>query len=232
MAKQEKKENNIKWIKILPVEREWLTIPIEGITPFSPHKLSAEAKRMLDRTKKGEARAKKQTIDAKEEFARSLYWLDKKGFLTKDGKDPLAHKHGFGMKASAFKQGMVAAGRKIEGVEMTQLRPIFHVFGDEDTTRNFVKIEGCPEVECEFGDEAGVWVRIGGKGPGTGTPDVRYRATFKKWTATLYIQYNPDWISASQLFNLANIAGFVAGIGEDRPGKKGGTGGMYQVRRT
>lgn len=174
---------------------------------------------------------KKQVIDPQEEFARSLYWLDKNGNLREDGANPLNHKHGFGMKASAFKQTMMSAGRKIEGVKMTELKPIFHVFGAKDTTKNFVRIIGTPEIECEFGNEQGVWVRIGGQGPGTGTPDIRYRATFKKWKTVLYVQYNPDWISEEQLFNLANIGGFVAGIGEDRPGKKGGTGGMFRVGR-
>jgi len=226
------KKNVEKTIKVIPIQninKRWLSIPIVGDTPFSPHKLSAEARRQLDRTKKDKTKIKKQVIDPQQEFARSLYWLDKNGDLMADGKDPLKHKFGFGMKASAFKQGMMAAGRMVEGVKMTQLKPIFHVFGAEDTSKMFVKIKGIPEIECEFGNELGVWVRIGGQGPGTGTPDIRYRATFKKWSAVLYIQYNPDWISAEQLFNLANIAGFVAGIGEDRPGKKGGTGGMYRV---
>ena len=92
MAKQkDKKEKNIKLIKILPIKTKWLVINIIGTTPFSPHKLSAEARRQLDRTKKGEAKTKKQTIDPQEEFARSLYWLDKQGYLMADGKNPLKH---------------------------------------------------------------------------------------------------------------------------------------------
>lgn len=230
MAKSEKKQaKSIKLIPIQPIKTKWLTIPIIGETPFSPHKLSIEAKRALDRSKKDRAKIKKQVIDPQEEFAQSLYWLNKNGDLTSDGKDPLKHKYGFGMKANAFKLGMMAAGRKIEGITMTQLKPDFFVFGAKDTTKVFVRIIGTPEIECEFGNEEGVWVRIGGKGPGTGTPDIRYRATFKKWKTILYVRYNPDWISEEQLFNLANIAGFVAGIGEDRPEKKGGTGGMYKV---
>jgi len=227
MAKKETK--SIKLIPIQPIKKRWLLIPIVGETPFSPHKLSAEARRQLDRTKKDKVKTKKQTVDSQQEFAGSLYWLDKNGNLISDGKDPLKHKYGFGMKANAFKQGMVAAGRKIEGIEMTQLRPIFHVFGAKDMSKVFVRIIGIPEIECEFRNEEGIWVRIGGKGPGTGTPDIRYRATFKQWKTVLYVQYNPDWISEEQLFNLANIAGNVAGLGEDRPGKKGGTGGMYRV---
>lgn len=230
MAKsKETKVVNIKLIPIQAIKRKWLEIPIIGETPFSPHKLSAEARRQLDRTQKDRVKVKKQTIDPQQEFAMSLYWLDKKGDLMADGKDPLKHKYCFGMKASAFKQGMMAAGRKIEGVKMTELKPIFHVFGAKDTSKTFVKIIGIPEIECEFGNEQGVWVRIGGQGPGTGTPDIRYRAIFKEWKTILYITYNPDWIGEEQLFNLANIGGFVAGIGEDRPGKKGGTGGMYRV---
>jgi len=229
MAKKEEKKN-IKLIKILPIKMKWLVINIIGISPFSCHKLSKKAKEILDPSGKGEPKIKKQTIDPQQEFARSLYWLDKKGNLMSDGKDPLKHKSGFGMKASAFKQGMIFAARYIQGLEMTTLRGVFHVFGAKDTSKMFVKIIGIPEIECEFGNEPGVWVRIGGKGPGSGTPSIRYRGTFKKWSTTIYVQYNSNWISEEQIFNLANIGGFVSGIGEDRPGKKGGTGGMYRVR--
>lgn len=228
MAKQVKEEKDIRMIEIKKIKTKWVPIQIVGTTPFSSHKLSAEARRQLDMAKKDKTEIKKQVVDMNKEFAGSLYWLDSKGYLTKDGKDPLKHKYGFGMKGSAFKQGMIAAARMIKGMTMTELLPIFHVFGAKDISRNFIKIEGVPEIDSD-GDEPGVWVRIGGKGKNSGVPSIRYRATFKKWSAILYIQFNPDWISEEQLFNLANIAGFVAGIGEDRPGKKGGTGGMYRV---
>ena len=231
MAKKE--EKSFRLIEIQKVHLNWLPIPIIGTTPFAPHKLSQDLRNnpKIDPAAKN-TKIKKNTrqLDPQEEFAKCLYWLDKKGNLTTDGKDPLAHKYGFGFKSNAFKQGMVSAGRQIEGVKMTELKPIFHVFGAEDTSKQYVKIIGTPEIECEFGNELGIWVRIGAKGGNKGTPQIRYRATFKKWKTTLYVLHNPDWISAEQLFNLAYMAGFVAGIGEDRPeSKKGGTGGMYRV---
>lgn len=229
MAK--KREKSIKLIKIQPIKKNWLKITLAGKTSYSSHKLSAEAKRDLDRSKKAEVKQRKLAIDPQHEYAQSLYWLDHNGRLTKDGKNPAKHRYGFGIKASAFKQAMVAAVRHIPGLEMTTLKRVFFVFGAKDETKNFIRIIGAPELECEYDNEPGVWVRIGGKGPGTGTPDLRFRATFKKWEVDIYILYNPDWISEEQLFNLANISGFVAGVGEDRPDKKGGTGGMYEVKK-
>jgi len=230
MAKKETK--NIKIIEIQKIQLRWLPIPIIGTTPFSPHKLSQDLRSnpKIDPAAKNTKIKKKIQVSPQEEFAKCLYWLDKKGNLIPDGKNPSSHKYGFGFKSNAFKQGMVSAGRQIEDVKMTELKPIFHVFGAEDRNRKYVRIIGTPEIECEFGNEPGIWVRIGAKGGDKGTPQIRYRAIFKEWKTTLYVLHNPDWIGAEQLFNLANIAGFVAGIGEDRPeSKKGGTGGMYRV---
>lgn len=232
------KEKEIKIIQIQKLKRVWQPIPIVGLTALSVHKLPYEPVNdpKLDATKSEGIVQKKKALSMQQCFAASLYWLDKNGNLQSDGKDPLKHKWGFGFKASGFKAGAVDAIRQIETLTMEQTKRLFFIFGAEDTRAAFVKITGAdfkkpavPEIECEYGDNPGVWVRIGAKGKGKGTPQIRYRATFKIWTATLWVMFNPNWISREQIVNLINIGGMVAGAGEDRPGKSGNTGGMYEV---
>ena len=61
-----------------------------------------------------------------------------------------------------------------------------------------------------------------------GTADIRYRAEFKKWKATLTIRYNAHVISTEQIINLYHVAGFSIGIGDWRPQKEG-SHGMFHV---
>ena len=59
---------------------------------------------------------------------------------------------------------------------------------------------------------------------GMGTADIRYRGEFKKWSTTLHIRYNSNAMSAEQIVNLFNVAGFACGVGEWRPQKDGSYG--------
>jgi len=235
MAKK-KQEKTVKIIEIQKLKQVWQSIPVMGLTPLSVHKLPYEpvGNPQLDATKGEGIVQKKKALSMQECFAASLYWLDKNGNLQPDGKDPLNHKWGFGFRASGFKSGAVDAIRQVETLSMEQAKRLFFIFGAKDMRSNFVKITGVdfrkpavPEIECEFGNNPGVWVRIG-KGKNK-TPQIRYRATFKVWTATLWVMFNPDWISREQIVNLINMGGNLAGLGENRPGKSGNTSGMYRV---
>jgi hypothetical protein len=62
-----------------------------------------------------------------------------------------------------------------------------------------------------------------------GTADLRYRAEFKKWKTTLTIRYNSRAISAEQITNMFQNAGFAIGVGEWRP-QKDGRNGMFHVQ--
>jgi hypothetical protein len=68
-----------------------------------------------------------------------------------------------------------------------------------------------------------------------GTADIRFRAIYRKWSAKIQIQYLSSVISAEQVCNLVELAGFVEGWCEHRPGSpKSNTGsnGRFQVRRS
>jgi hypothetical protein len=153
-------------------------------------------------------KAKKQMLDKQ----------TKKASVGKKAKDPeedyeqsLYHLDGggFGFPSVAFKAAAVRAGTYSEQ-KMTFLRGAFHVLGE------FVKIEGNPRPREDM-------VRLQ-----SGVADIRYRAEFPEWTATLPIKFNTRAISLEMLVNLFRIAGFSVGVGEWRP-ERDGSYGMFEV---
>lgn len=118
---------------------------------------------------------------------------------------------GYGFPASAFKNAAVRAGTYTSD-KMTYLRGAFYVLGE------MVKIDGKPEPREDM-------VRVG-----MGTADIRYRGEFKEWKATLRVQYNARAVSAEQVINLFEVAGFSVGIGDWRP-EKDGSHGRFRVEK-
>lgn len=143
----------------------------------------------------------------------------KKAAKGREAKDPEAlfkaslYPHpegGYGFPAIAFKAAAVRAG-KLVGMKMTDTKQCFHIVGGE-----YVKIEGEPAMREDI-------VRLQGT-----TADLRYRGEFKQWGTTLTIQFRADIISAEQIANLMNHAGFSVGVGEWRP-EKDGVNGQFKV---
>lgn len=116
---------------------------------------------------------------------------------------------GYGFPVRAFKKAAVDACRNISGIPMTLARGAFHIDGD------LVPIKGEPTPREDM-------VRI------QTTTDIRYRGEFKVWSVILSIRYNAAVLSAEQIVNLFNIAGFAVGVGEWRP-EKNGSNGMFHV---
>jgi len=98
---------------------------------------------------------------------------------------------------------------------MTVARGAFHVEGE------FVKIDGAEPAMRED------MVRVG-----MGTADIRYRAEFKGWRASVRLAYNKHALSSAQIVNLFNLAGFGVGIGEWRPEKDGQFGRFHVANET
>ena len=118
---------------------------------------------------------------------------------------------GYGFPGIAFKQAAVDACRQMENITMTKAIGAFHVMGE------FVKIEGSePQMREDM-------VRLQGT-----TADIRFRAQFTPWSTVITVRHNPRVLSAEQLVNMFNFAGFSVGVGNWRPEKKG-TFGMFHV---
>lgn len=142
----------------------------------------------------------------------------KKASAGKQAKDPqqdfeesLYHhpEGGYGFPSVAFKSAAVRAAKQV-GMAMTDARVAFHVMGE------LVKIEGEPTMREDM-------VRLNGQ-----TADIRYRGEFRDWSAKPMISFNANMISAEQIANLFQIAGFSVGVGEWRP-ERNGQFGRFEI---
>jgi hypothetical protein len=154
-------------------------------------------------------KAKKQMLDKQMKRAK----------IAKEAKDPerdyleSLYEHpdgGYGFPVVAFKSAAVDACSHVDGLTKVQARGAFHIIGE------YAKVEGDPSPREDM-------VRVG-----MGTADIRYRGEFKKWATTLTVRYNANVMSAEQIVNLFNTAGFAIGVGEWRP-QKDGSYGMFHV---
>jgi len=118
---------------------------------------------------------------------------------------------GYGFPAVAFKAAAVDACSHVDGVTKVLARGAFHIIGE------MVKIEGEPSMREDM-------VRVG-----MGTADIRYRGEFRQWKVRVPIRFNASVLSAEQIVNLFNTAGFAIGVGEWRP-QKDGSYGMFHVQ--
>jgi hypothetical protein len=115
-----------------------------------------------------------------------------------------------GFPSVAFKSAAVDACSTLAGITKVVTRMAFHVIGD------MVPIKGDWAMREDM-------VRVG-----MGAADLRYRPEFKEWSADIRIRYNPLVLSAEQIVNLFNLAGFGGGVGEWRP-QRDGSNGMFHV---
>jgi hypothetical protein len=153
-------------------------------------------------------KAKKQMLDKQM----------KRGSQGKAAKDPdqdyreslyIREDGTYGFPAVAFKAAAVRAGTYCD-MKMVFLRGAFHVEGD------LVRIIGEPKAREDM-------VRVG-----MGTADIRYRPEFPEWSTELDVTYNSRALSAEQIVQLFEIAGFAVGVGEWRP-EKDGQFGRFKV---
>jgi hypothetical protein len=186
-------------IQLQRVERSTMLLRVVGLTPLIVHRFDEKAKQMMLDAQQGKKKTK-TSKDPQADYERSLYRLP-------DGQ--------YGFPATGFKAATVDAARYFQGVRMTELRQalLFHGEGPDQ----LVAIEGTPVMREDT-------VRVG-----MGTADLRYRAMFEKWSATLKITYVPSLLSEESVITLVD-AGGTGGIGEWRPSKaKTGSYGTYEV---
>jgi len=147
----------------------------------------------------------------------------KKAKQPREAKDPekdyhnsLYHLPGgkYGFPSLGFKGAAVTAVTQIDWMTKVKARGAFHVVGE------MVEIKGTPRMREDM-------VRLQGMGS---PPDIRYRGEFPEWECEFTVRYNASVISAEQLVNLFNLAGFAVGLGEWRP-EKDGNYGMFHIKR-
>lgn len=181
-------------IELPPLNIQTMDIVVVGDTPLICHAWSSKAKKeMLDKQMK-KAKAGRAAKDPEQDFVESLYPLP-------DG--------GYGFPVIAFKNAAVTACTSVSGITKVAARQAFRV-GSSLNGSELVKIEGCtPEPREDM-------VKVG-----MGTADIRYRGQFVSWWTSIRVRFNANVLSAEQIVNLFNTAGFGVGVGEWRMERDG-----------
>jgi len=193
--------NTMSEINLKQLEIKTIQLQIEGTAPLIVHNWSEKAKRQMLEKQMGKARVKKHDIKDPE--------ADYQATLYKiDSKKT-------GFPATGFKAASVRAGKAL-GYSMTDLRGWMFVIPDNG---DLVEIKGKHHMREDM-------VRVS-----NGSPDIRFRAEYQKWSAKLTIQYNAGSITADEIGQIVMAAGFSCGIGEWRPEKSAtGSYGTWQLK--
>lgn len=217
-------------IEIKPIGIETIDITIVGTTPLIVHAWSEKAKRMmLDKQQKKKTGAKNDIKIPVNDFMDSLYWLTEQPEHGENDEQAeenwlsVADTAKFGFPCNGIKASIISgAYRAGLDVKQTELKGTIFLEGITNaSTIDLAEIVGpAPEMREDM-------VRIGGQSK---SADIRYRAEFKEWEIPLRLKYLKDGkYSLEQILNMVNYGGFVTGIGEWRPEKKGQFG-MYELK--
>lgn len=185
-------------VQIQRIAAETLLVPIVGTAPLIVHNWSDKAKRQMLDAQQGRKTVKEHR-DPEAEYESSLYRTD----------------DGFGFPVIAFKAATVSAARFFgKSVKMTELRQFMFMNGvpSADRKQILTPIEGDPQMREDM-------VRVG-----MGGTDLRYRAEFLEWRATLQITYVTTALSRDSVLSLIDAGGMGVGVGEWRPEKRGQNG--------
>lgn len=189
-------------ITITELQFEVATIQIIGKTPLIVHRFDEKSKKQMLDKQTKKEIKGREAKDPEQQYLSSIYFF-------KDGRRT-------GFPANGFKAAMVRAGKQL-GLVMTDLRGQFWL---KDDGENLIEINGSHRLREDM-------VRLNG-----GTADIRYRAEYPVWEATVRIEYIPNLISENQLISLLQLAGVSCGIGEWRPEKcNSGTFGTFTLKK-
>lgn len=199
-------------INLPRMAREKINITLIGETPLIVHRFAEKAKReMLEKQTKS-AQKGKAAKNPEADFEASIYRMA-------DGS------HGF--PAVAFKAAAVTACTSLAGITKVAARQAFHVSGQQSIRQgafsDAITTEELVQVHCPAPTMREDMVRVG-----MGTSDIRYRAQYWPWAVDLIVEFNPLAMSAEQVLNLFNTAGFACGVGEWRP-ERDGSNGRFRV---
>lgn len=204
MGKPKNKETD-QTIKIPRIDFKMAKITLVGETPLLVQKFTEKAKKQMEEKHQKRAKTAREARDKEQEFQDSLYRIDNKTY---------------GIPAAGIKNCAVSACRFIDGVPMTLAKGAFQVVGDES---GLIPLKASEPVMDER------IVRIGNFGKKVAMP--RYRGRFDKWEVSFTVKYNNGIMSAEQLLNLYENAGFAVGLCEYRPEKSGNLG-QFRVKRS
>lgn len=189
------------------LERVVFEFPIRGTAPLIVNRWSQKARQMMLDKQQTSARPKHEPKDPAANYEASKYKLP-------DGRD--------GFPATAFKAAIVHAARLFEGVTQVQVKQTVLVTSDHIDDR------GDQLVLLNFDD---VLMREDTPRNASGVADLRYRAQYNGWSATLRVRTIAGQFDEGSILALVDAAG-IGGVGEWRPtAPKSATGtfGTFEV---
>lgn len=184
-----------------------MAIRITGTAPLIFHKWSEKAMKMiLDKQMKKASKGRE--VRDPERDAEDSFYTNAEGHIA--------------LPARNLKQAIVGSARFLQGIPMTILRGTIFVRGDKD---EFIPIlVNGKRITIEQVKKLDDWMREDMVTVGMGTADIRFRGQLKEWAMDVSIEYDADSLSAEQVLNLLQRAGFSQGLGEWRPEKNGDYG--------
>lgn len=198
-------------IELPPLNIQTLKVTLIGDSPLIVHAWSPKAlKQMADKQQK-KATAGREAKDPWADFCGSMYWLSERPEKPTEEDVEAAR---FGFPAIAFKAAAVTACTSIGAITKVAARQAFHVEGEMVE----IKSPAPPSMREDV-------CRVG-----MGTADLRYRGEWSSWSIELLVKFNAGIMSAEQVINLFETAGFAVGVGEWRP-ERDGPYGRFHVQR-
>lgn len=244
------KERNIMAIKktaevinIEPIQKKLVKIRIVGDSPLITHCWSAKAQREILEKEMNIKKIQKAEKNPYEDFASSMYWLDKMPeTITKESLDEaIANGARFGFPLTGVKQAAISAAYRMGwSKDKMSLRGAFFIEPEvtgyytgelalsEDQKRidiipNAFHNEPMIEIKYEKLTMRMDMVRVG-----MGSADIRYRGEFDNWYADMTISFNEKGDkNIDQIMSMINAGGYICGIGEWRPERDGQYGQFH-----
>jgi len=184
---------------------------IRGTAPYVQLRFSQKAKNLMranmEDGQKRKRGAAKGARNFKEEFPQAMY-VSTEGW--------------HGIPASSFRNAIISACRVVNfKMTIAKLSVFVEADGfDKDDATPLVRINGKPEHYESLVRNA------------TGVADIRVRAMWRKWDATVRIKYDLDQFNLQDVTNLLLRVGIQVGLGEGRPDSKASAGlgfGLFEL---
>jgi len=188
-------------INLKPIQTEVLKLTIKGKTPYMPEPASSEVAERYNKLKSHQT-YKKDDIPEEEKVKAKYYY-------TEDGKK--------GIPSRAIFQAMVRASSYLIEKKDGGMRIVREgvLIKDEILPLKYSK----EKVETHMGKNSGI----------NRSPRKIMRNAFYDWSVDVEIEYNKEQLSAEQIVNILNWAGFHIGVGAFRK-EKTGNFGLFEVK--
>lgn len=200
-------------VTIQPLRESVAEFDLQGITPYLQLRFSQKAKTKMQTTQEAGQQAKgkriKEARDFEADFTAATYRMADDSY---------------GIPAAAFRNAMISACRTI-GFKMTIAKLSIFIepdgFDVQDGTP-LVRIAGAPESKIDPVRNA------------NGVADLRVRAMWRHWGATVRVRWDTQQFSPDDVYNLLMRAGKQVGVGEGRPDSRNSAGlgmGMFEIKQ-